>query len=617
MVNNSQFKIIYGRKSERKDNIIYVREEDFQIPIGEESFGVPIHMLNTIQQKTFEGTPFLKLFSYDEMSLWWFFRSSIFPNYKKIVNFVTRFSEFIDQMKPSVIEINDLNYLSIIQQICKKRTISLKVSRKSLLMFKIKSYIFSHMQKYRYQIITSRKINKRRDFYFRNHDILPNIENKIIFAIPTIFRRLLLNTEIGQSENGEYIQQKIIDLIEEKENIIGIDLDYTFKGEIKTLSERMRDKIYWFPLEALLTKNHDRHNKYANFMKRYINIITTAKFRELFEYKTILLWDNLSEIFSKMTYPPYLPFYLDLYESLVQIFTKHKPRCIFLPYETGPYALAIIMAAKKFKIKTIGIAHAVVDKNNPDYSHDQFTTQNHFGFPLPDVTLLFGNFSMNTLINQGYPQEKFVVFGNPAFFDLDKINTSLSNKQLHLKYEIRSNQKVILLGTQMMQKYYNTHGRYDYDSQIWNYLLQNFGNKDDYLIILKPHPQENIEEYKKILKKYKITNARIIQGDLYELINISSVVISIFSTFMLDSLVLKKPVIRVEFDKISHTIPYDEFGVIVSVDLKNLAKKIHEVLYDSKVCTTLLKNRDIFIKEQFNIPEYNPELVLRRILFNQ
>lgn len=612
---NTHIKVIYGHKSKRENNIIYVQEIDFQIPIGEESFGVPIRELNMIQKKIINGIPFFKLLSYDNISLWWFIRSSIYPNFKKTVNFVTKFSEFVEQTKPYLIEVVDLHYLNIIQQICSKRNIPIKVSKKSQLLFKIKKIILEYIQQYRYKKLGSKKIEKRRNFYFRNNNISPNIKNKILFAVPTIYRRLILNLETGKSEQGEYIQQKIMDMIGDKKNIVGIDFDYTFKGETKTLSERMQDTIHWFPLEALLTKNHNQYSNHKKLLEKYESLISSKNFHELFSYDGILLWDSLVDTFKKMKFKPYLPYYLDLYDSLIHAFQEQKPSCIFMPYETGPYALALILAARKFGIKTVGIAHAVTDTNNPDYSHEQFANEkNPFGFPLPNTTLLFGDFSKRTLVSQGYPSEKFVVFGNPAFFELNKIEEFLSSKKLYLKYKIKNNQKIILFATAKLQEYYSAQGKYNYDSQVWRYLLEHFAGNNEFIILLKPHPQENTEIYEKILHDSKVENAQIIQGDLYDLIYISSVVISIFSTFLLDSIVLKKPVIRVEFDKISHTIPYDEYGVLISTDLKNLSKVIHEVLYDEKVNSALVKNRNFFIKDQYNIPESNPELIIKQIL---
>lgn len=611
----SKLKVIYGRKSLNDGQKIFVNEEYFQIPVGEESFGIPITELNKIQ-KSYLGKQLLpELFIYEDFSLWWFIYPTLYPQFKKTINFVSKFLEFIDKVQPQTIVVCDFNYFDIIQQICNRKKIMLEYSKLSLLKFKTRRKLFRYIQKYRHKKITALKTKKRINLYYKKFNSVPSINSKIIFAVPTLYRRYFLNLETRESERGEYIQQKIIDLIENKASIIGIDLDYTFKGDDQILSERLEDKMPWFPLEVLLTKDHGKSHKHKEFLKNYGTITSKNEFHKLFNFNGISLWQQLENVFEQMKYASFLPFYLDLMDSLLVLFAIDKPRAIFLPYETGPLALALIIASQRFGIKTIGIAHAVVYTNNPMYSYDQFAMKkNHYGFPLPDFTLLFGKFSKDALENKGYPIEKFVVFGNAAFFNLNKIKTILANKPLHKKYNVSENKKIVLFTTCLLQGYYSSQGKYNYDTKIWRYLLENFANNDNYMVILKPHPNENTVMYEKILQEYKTTNARIIQGDLFELIYISAVVISVFSTSMLDSLCFDKPVIRVKFDNVSHTIPYDKYGVVLSTELENLSKYIHEIINDDKIKNILGKNRAQFIKEQYNIPEDEPALILKNIL---
>ena len=123
-----------------------------------------------------------------------------------------------------------------------------------------------------------------------------------------------------------------------------------------------------------------------------------------------------------------------------------------------------------------------------------------------------------------------------------------------------------------MQNFYKMYGLLDYDEQVWRYLLKNFASKDDYYIILKPHPDENIEIYKKILESYPNSNAQIIDGDLFELIHLSSLVLSIISTVIIDALSLKKHVIKIDFG-FSNPI-YDDTNSIVKSRLEDLDQKI-------------------------------------------
>ena len=148
-----------------------------------------------------------------------------------------------------------------------------------------------------------------------------------------------------------------------------------------------------------------------------------------------------------------------------------------------------------------------------------------------------------------------MTFGNPAFFNLEKIESALENKHLLEKYGIGKNKTIILFTTTKLQEGYEITKKHNYDSRIWNYLLENFGNNDSFFLLLKPHPKEFTTVYDEILKKNKSPlNAKIIQGSLQELIYVSSVIISTYSTTIIDSLCFKKPVINVEFDEIKFPI---------------------------------------------------------------
>jgi len=295
---------------------------------------------------------------------------------------------------------------------------------------------------------------------------------------------------------------------------------------------------------------------------------------------------------------------------------KNQPKVIFLPYETGPYALSLIITAKLFKIKTIGITHGLIAKYIPMYSHFNCkTSDNPLGHPIPDTTLVFGEFAKNILLENGYPEDTVEVFGNPAFFNLSKIEIKLQETDLRKKYHIDSSQHVILFTSGKQQPYYSGHGTYDYDVQIWKKLLENFSNNDNFFIILKPHPSEkNIKIYQKILEKHNSKNVLIIYGDLFELLYLSSIVVSVYSTTMIDALCFKKPVIQVKFQTEIHPIPFEKYESVLTSTINSLYDNIVTILNDDKLRNKLSKNRDIFLKDQYDLPEKNPQLKLMKIL---
>jgi len=73
--------------------------------------------------------------------------------------------------------------------------------------------------------------------------------------------------------------------------------------------------------------------------------------------------------------------------------------------------------------------------------------------------------------------------------------------------------------------------------------IENFSNDPNFQLVLKPHPREKSEEYQKILEIFLPKNAKIIQGNLLELLYISSLTVAINSSTIFDSFAMKKPVI--------------------------------------------------------------------------
>ena len=606
--------ITYGKQSKKEKNIIYVNEEDFQINVGKESFGIPLDELSKIERQKLDGKTLPELLSYDDFSLWWFIEPSIYPEFKKLINFTSKFLNFIEEKRPTEIIIkDDFNKLDIIKQICNNKQIEFNFSKIGFLKFKIVTKILESLQSYRYKKIFWTKIKKRIFIYKTKFKSIPKIDQEILFAVPTAYRRSSLNYKTGESERREFILQDIVDIINKK--IIGIDIDYTFRGNPEILKERIDSELTWFPIDMLLSKFSEKPSNIFPFLKKYEKLISNPNFHHLFQFQKISLWKTLEFVFKKMKYSPYLPFYLSLLYSIPILFKNETPKVIFLLYETGPIAQALILISEKYGIKTIGIAHGTIDEYNPMYSYNRLRkTDDPYGFPIPNVTLVHGSFSKETLVKQGYPKEKFVIFGNPSYFNLKEIKSILAKKNLSEKYHIKKNNKVILFATEYLTEYYNKHGKYNYNSLMWRKLLENFGNSNEYTIILKPHPNENTSVYENILIEKNVNNARILQGDLFELIYISSVVIAVFSNVMTDALCLEKPVIRVKFDDVEHTVPYDKFGVVISSDLDGMVPEIHNILDNADQRKNLKKNLSQFLKEQNNIPSENAELILKKIL---
>ena len=603
-------KIIYGNKSLSFESEIYVKEEDLEIPHGED-YKIAIKFLEEILEN---NLVFIENFRYENLSLWWFLYQSLIPKLKKILNFIVKFSEMIDELKPKTVIIDaDFSKFNLIQQICTEKNVSFSYSKKSYSKYQVFNKSKNLIKKNRYTKIFNKKTLQRKKIFSEKNRIIPNISKKYIFAIPTNFRRPIYDILKCQSLQGEYIQHSIFNLLKNKD-IIGIDLDYTFRGDFNVLSSRLEDEFPWFPIESVISKNHNSQT-IRNFLSNYKQLINSKNFQKLFIFKNICFWKDIEQFFIEMLYAPNLPFYLQLLESLKLFFKNNKPKCIFLPYETGPFALAIISICKNFQIKTIGVQHGYIYENNPMYVFGKFTSEKQkLGFPIPDYTLLFGNYVKNMLEDGGYPSKNLIVFGNPAFFNFSELITNFDLSKIKSKLGIKKSSQIILFTTGKLQRNYSEHGKYDYDEQIWNLLLNNFGSDPKYYLILKPHPHEkNTNVYSDMIKKLNCTNAIISNESIYELINLSSIVVSIFSSTMFDSFVFKKPVIRVKFHNEYHPI-FDKSDGIFTSNINELYKNILKILNSKDLKESLILKSQILLKEHYGIPEKEPQKILDQLI---
>ena len=603
-------KIIFGEKSETSADTLFVNAQDFEIPHGSD-YKLAIEDLKRIQNETVDKKHFLSLFEYDGISLWWFIYQSLIPKYKHLTNFIEKFLILIDKYDPESIKVeNHLDKIDIISEICSAKKIKLEYSTVNFQKKLVKDKIKNKLQKNRYNKINFKKINERKKLYTNNSSSI-NFDNKIIFALPTSYRRTIFDIKGQKSFRGEHLIQPIIDSFD-KTQILGLDLDYTFKGDLEILSERIGDSsMNWIPLENLFLDKFES----SKFLQKYSQIIKEKEFQNLFVFNDISLWSSLSNFFQSMSFDPFLPYYIQIIDSLTIFFEKNKPRAIFLPYETGPISLAIIAAARKHNVKTIGLQHGHIYKYNPMYSFDLFHNKNNgYGFLLPDKILLFGNQTKKLLLSNHYPEKNLLVFGNPNFFNINEMIECFTKQNLHDKYQISVNKKIILFATGKLQPFYSNHGIYDYDVQIWKKLLETYSNNSDYYLILKPHPGEkNIQIYERILKDFNSENAKIIQSNINELIFISSIVISVFSTSMLDSLCFKKAVVKVQFDEDDDSI-FNNTNAIINSSLDNLPSSIKKIFADNEFKDRLSSHTKEFILDNYGIPNENIDNMLSKIL---
>lgn len=587
--------LVYAFEEKIDKNNYYFSEESFlRPPLNYYDIAIPLLEKRRIESSNLNNKSFLELFYYKDTSLWWMLDWSYFWNsFSTIIYFIDEFKKTLEEINPEQVIIQDFKKMDIIKQICNDKNIITNYSKSNYLIFLIK---FTFSSFFRYNIRNYRlkkklkniiQINKK---LFSKSKFLVNINEKILFGISTTYRRRIYSFETNRFKNGEHLIEPIIDIIKKKYDSVGFSLTHFSNYSESILKERLESDMLWFPEEVILlnkTKNHEI------FLKNYSKLLSNYEFQRIFNYRNIEIWNHLKNIFIQMKFEPYFPYWLRMLDSLNTLFDSQKPKIIFLPSETDAIQRCIISAAQNFGIKTVGIQHGEGTKGAEHHESSFRSELNPNGCPYPDKMLLFGNFTTRHYINQGYEKSKFVEFCNPNHLDLKQISR-LSKTQLKKKFLLDLNKKIVLFTTSQYAS-----KKYNYDLLVIEKLINEFRNDETILFLIKPHPNENLQPYKKLLKN-NIRNFKLIQGNILEILTLSDVLISNSSTVIMDAVSLKKPILEVKWNNW-----IDQFGesdVVLFSDITELKNNVLKIIDRFYMNEKILSKYDICIKDHYNFP---------------
>ena len=601
--------IIFGNHSKIEDDSIFVTSNNFQKTVkNDESIISALDEIVKFHDKEFEGISLPNLLVYRDVSILWLFWGNLRKMLIELNSFIMEFSNFVDQENPKLIKIEgDFKYFNIIKQICSEKKIELKYSRSDYSKFQLIKKINFNKIKYGTNFLQQNNFRNRKKLHNTlSKENTVDLDNRVIFVISPYLRRDIINLKSQDIERGEDLLQNVITMVQKKNSILCVEPLYHVRAKQDILKERLESEFPWIPLEILFVKKNIKAKK--KFLENYIKIITSKKFQRLFELRGIKIGKEVEKLFLEMSFAFFLPSWLDLIDSLSTIFSTNKPKCIILPHEQTAIAQIFITICKKFNIPTIGIEHGVTASYGYSYARDRLIkSKNNLMFPIPKKQLAFGKITREILIKSGFNAEDVLIFGNPNYFYLDDLKKILSEKNLFSKFDIDKQKNIIL---------FTTSGREDYyDKKIWKYLLDYFHSKDEFELILKPHPSDNPLIYESMIKETKSINAKIINKNFYEVLYISAILVSGRSTTISDAMVFGKPVIEVKFGKkLSWIIDNYQNGVMVS-GLDNLGENVLKFVNDKNLQLIMNKKNEQLVKDLYNIPEENPEEILEKLLF--
>ena len=209
-------------------------------------------------------------------------------------------------------------------------------------------------------------------------------------------------------------------------------------------------------------------------------------------------------------------------------------------------------------------------------------------------------FAKDAYIKMDVPSEKIFVTGQPGF---DMVRQKKFNKkQLMTELSIPENRGVVVLATQpLVGSIWRKEDREKFIEIVCS-AMREFSDKQ---LVIKLHPDENIETYQKILANRGEDKAIVCRDiDLYELLHACDLLMTVHSTVALEAMIFDKTVITINLTGKPDLFPYAESGAAIGVyKEEDLVQAIRDALYNEATRKKLKEARKKFVYEHAYIQD--------------
>ncbi|MGA9218984.1 MAG: CDP-glycerol glycerophosphotransferase family protein [Nitrososphaeraceae archaeon] len=587
------------------------------------------NFLNSISCATVDSKTIVEWYQYGNTSLWWFVYRRIWTKIEECLRFIENLKTLIEDIRPQVFVVKGFyDKLDLIKQICVVYNIKLEIPiqslRKVILQYNLKRKLWKVLV-HRYDNKTKNKkierIGLAKDLIKNSFDA-SSVRDCVIYLAGSNYRRDIYDWRNDEVISGEHIVQMVLERVIDVSKLLCIDVDYFYSSDNSGLEKRLKDPDkYWIPFEMFITDELQNGSKkpIEYLTKRIIALYEKKEFRKAFVYQGIQMWSTLELLFKALMAKIYLPNYILTIEAAKLLLSQVRPKSIFLPYETGVYAMAFIVAAEELGIKTIGMQHGIIHKAHFDYSIDNLRTKtSSVGCPIPTYLLVFGEFYRKLLVETfSYPSDRVITVGNPAYESVPTEIMDSRRQKILLDIGLDPSKKTVLVATSGHQAKY---GRGDYDVLIVKALSESLAQMgNDIQVLVKVHPIEDAAEYLKIVREKNAPNLTVIEEyPIQQLIAICDVFVSVLSTTIFEAMVMNKPVIIVEISEKIHRdiMSVGESGAAMRSSFINLSNTILRVIGDSSLRKELSDKSSKAIKYHFNFPSSDINAKIAEILIS-
>ncbi len=207
---------------------------------------------------------------------------------------------------------------------------------------------------------------------------------------------------------------------------------------------------------------------------------------------------------------------------LTSFFSKYGLEALGGTNEQDPKVKCILECAENLGIRSFGIQHGVIHKNHMFYVFNEKDAPYR---PYPTKTLLWGSHWLEELLNCSHYDPNALVAAGQIRTDIIPFLKHSTYKETLEGYS--KDKKVLFYPSQPLYV-----GEETVREQVATDVFKYMKNRDDILLVIKPHPAEHdhVSFFKQIADKTGNQNYQIINSDLYLLLEAADWVIIYNST---------------------------------------------------------------------------------------
>ena len=420
----------------------------------------------------------------------------------------------------------------------------------------------------------------------------------VLFSTPVYWRREMVVDEAPGGRDvivGRTIDELVNDLAWD---VVDVDVEVnvpSLQHYGRLWHKTRRSQVKCLPLEHYCDRGVRAAAARAvqRFGSLWARLREDEGFKNSLCYRGVDLWPLLRQRFSYL-FREYAHCVLLHCEAAERIVASERPDAVLLEYEEGSYGRAAMVAARKAGVPSVALQHGL---HGGAYIPSYFFRRTAWeqggdisACPIPTKTAVFGEVTRSYLCeDSAYPAEAVAVTGTTIYDDALAFGKQADKAAIRKNLGFAEEKVVTVLSSIFTE----------IQDRRWfiEHSLAAAADRDLQCVV-KLHPREDAETWQLIADRMGVARPLVRRDGLWQAIVAADVVVSWYSTTVLDALLLDRPVVvlRVPGKNNPESLA-GRGGVMIVDDQRELSEALRLLVMDRQKRDTLVdRGRQLLVE---------------------